>query len=145
MPSYNRTILVGRLTRDPQLSYLPNQTPVAELGMAINRRWKGQDGENKEDVCFVDLRAYGKQAEVLNQYLHRGDPLLVEGRLQFSSWEAKDGTKRSKLRVVVESFQFLGQGRQQDEQAPTGPAPPTAAEAFPNQDATSDNPYGFPF
>ena len=110
MANFNKVILAGNLTRDPQLSYLPNQTPVVELGLAVNRRWKGQDGQQREDTCFVDCRAYGRQAEVLNQYMSKGRPILVEGRLQFSSWEGKDGQKRSKLRVVVENFQFLGSG-----------------------------------
>ena len=108
MANYNKVILVGNLTRDPQMSYLPSQTPVAEIGLAINRRWRGQNGEQREETCFIDCRAYGKQAETLQQYMRKGRPLLVEGRLQFDSWEGKDGTKRSKHRVVIERFQFLG-------------------------------------
>ena len=110
MASFNKVILMGNLTRDPQLSYLPSQTAVVEFGLAVNRKWKGQDGQQREDTCFVDCRAYGRQAETLNQYMSKGRPLLVEGRLQFDSWESKDGQKRSKHRVVVESFQFLGGG-----------------------------------
>jgi single-strand DNA-binding protein len=119
MASYNKVILVGNLTRDPQMSYLPSQMAVVEFGLATNRRWRGPDGQQREETCFVDCRAYGKQAETINQYLAKGKPVLVEGRLQFDTWEGKDGTKRSKHRVVVERFQFLG--------APTGPraaAPP---------------------
>lgn len=111
MANYNKVILVGNLTRDPQLSYLPSQTPVVEFGLAVNRRWRGQDGQQREETCFVDCRSYGKQAETINQYMSKGRPILVEGRLQFSSWEGQDGQKRSKLRVVVESFQFLGGGQ----------------------------------
>ena len=110
MANFNKVILAGNLTRDPQLSYLPNQTPAVEIGMAINRRWRGQDGEQREDTCFVDCRAYGRQAEVLNQYMSKGRGLLVEGRLNFSQWESQDGQKRSKLRVIIENFQFLGSG-----------------------------------
>ncbi len=109
--NYNKVILAGNLTRDPQLSYLPNQTPVVEIGLAVNRRWRSQDGQQKEEACFVDCRAYGRQAEVMNQYLAKGRPVLVEGRLQLSQWEDQSGGKRSKLRVVIESFQFLGSGQ----------------------------------
>ena len=108
MANYNKVILVGNLTRDPQLSYLPSQTPVVEMGLAVNRRWRGQNGEQREDTCFIDCRAYGKQAETINQYMRKGNPILIEGRLQFDMWEGKDGQKRSKHRVVIESFQFLG-------------------------------------
>ncbi len=107
MPNYNKVILAGNLTRDPQLSYTPTQTPVVDFGMAINRTWRGQDGQKNEETCFVDCRAFGRQAETINQYLSKGRPVLVEGRLHFSSWE-KDGRKHSKLRVTVENFQFLG-------------------------------------
>ena len=108
MANYNRVILAGNLTRDPQLSYLPSNTPVVEFGMAINRRWKSQSGEQREDVTYVDIRAFGRQAETLNQYMNKGKPILVEGQLRFDQWEGKDGQKRSKLYVVVDNFQFLG-------------------------------------
>lgn len=108
MANFNKVILAGNLTRDPQLSYLPSNTAVCELGMAINRKWKSQTGEMKDETCFVDMRAYGRQAETLNQYMTKGKPLLVEGRLKYDQWEGKDGQKRSKLYVVVDTFQFLG-------------------------------------
>ena len=110
MANYNKIILVGNLTRDPQLSYLPSQTPVADFGLAVNRRWRGQDGQDREETCFVDCRTFGKQAETLNKYMSKGRPILVEGRLRYETWEGKDGTKRSKHSVVVEQFQFLGGG-----------------------------------
>lgn len=110
MANYNKVILMGNLTRDPQLSYLPSQTPVVEFGLAINRKWKSQDGEQREETCFVDCKAFGRQAETLNQYMRKGRPIMIEGRLQLSQWEDQSGTKRSKLRVVVETFQFLGAG-----------------------------------
>ncbi len=100
---------MGGLTRDPQLTYLPSQTPVVEFGLATTRKYKKQDGTLGEDKCYVDCQMFGKRAEVINQYLKKGDPLFVEGRLKFDSWE-KDGQKRSKLRVFVESFEFLGKG-----------------------------------
>lgn len=108
MANYNKVILVGNLTREPQMSYLPSQTPVCEIGLAINRQWRGQDGQQREETCFVDCRCYGRQAEILNQYMSKGRPLLVEGRLQLDTWEGKDGTRRSKHRVIIERFQFLG-------------------------------------
>lgn len=110
MANFNKVILAGNLTRDPQLSYLPSNTPVCEMGIAVNRKWRSKEGDTKEEVNFVDLRAYGKQAETLNQYMTKGKPLLVEGRLKFDQWDGKDGQKRSKLYVVVENFQFLGSG-----------------------------------
>ena len=111
MASYNKVILIGNLTRDPQLSYLPSNTPVCEFGLAVNRRWRGQDGEQRESVCFVDCRIYGKSAETFNQYMSKGQASLVEGHLDFQQWETSDGQKRSKHMVFVQSFQFLGGGR----------------------------------
>ncbi len=108
MANFNKVLLIGNLTRDPQLSYTPSQTAVVDFGLAVNRRWKGQDGENKEETCFVDCRAFGRTAENINKYLTKGRPLFIEGRLTFDSWTAQDGTKRSKHRVTVENFQFLG-------------------------------------
>ena len=108
MANFNKVILLGNLTRDPQLQYLPNDTPVCDFGLAVNRRYRGQDGETKEEVCYVDIAAFGKQAETLNQYMSKGRPLLVEGRLRFRQWTTEDGQKRSKLSVVAEGFQFVG-------------------------------------
>lgn len=108
MANFNKVILAGNLTRDPQLTYLPSNTAVCEFGMAINRKWKSQNGDLRDETCFVDLRAYGRPAETLNQYMSKGKPLLVEGRLKYDQWEGKDGQKRSKLYVVVDNFQFLG-------------------------------------
>jgi len=116
MSSYNKVILMGNLTRDPQMSYTPSNTSVVEIGLATNRKWKDQAGQQHEEVCFVECQMYGKRAENLNKYLHKGDPVLVEGRLKFDSWEAKDGTKRSKLRVMIESFTFVG-GQQSNKEA----------------------------
>jgi single-strand DNA-binding protein len=120
MSNFNKVLLMGNLTRDPQLSYLPSQTAVVEFGLAVNRRWKSREGEAREETCFVDCRAFGRTAENLNKYMSKGRPLFVEGRLTFDSWTAQDGSKRSKHRVTVENFQFLpgasGQGARQTEQ-----------------------------
>lgn len=106
--NYNKVLLIGNLTRNPQLSYLPSQTAVVDFGLAVNRKWKSKGGEEKDETCFVDCKAFGRTAENLNKYLNKGDPLFIEGRLTFESWTAQDGMKRSKHKIVVESFQFLG-------------------------------------
>jgi len=108
MANFNKIMLLGNLTRDPQLSYLPSQTAVVDFGLAVNRKWKGQDGTMKEEACFVDCRVFGKPAETLNKYCKKGNPLFIEGRLTFDSWTGKDGSKHSKHRVTVETFQLLG-------------------------------------
>jgi len=116
----NKIMLMGNLTREPQLTFLPSQTPVVEFGLATNRRWTDKaTGEHREDVCFIDCRCYGKQAETLNKHLNKGDPVFIEGRLQLDTWKAKDHSNRSKHRVFVESFQFLGKPRSNG-----GPIPP---------------------
>ena len=108
MSNFNKVILMGNLTRDPQLSYTPSQTAIVDFGMAINRNWKSRTGEDKSEVCFVDCQAFGGTAETLNKYLHKGDPIFIEGRLVFDSWTAQDGTKRSKHKVTIERFNFIG-------------------------------------
>ena len=121
MAGYNKVLLLGNLTRDPQLSYTPNQTAVVDFGIATNRKWTGQDGSQREETCFVDCRAFGRTAENINKYFSKGKPIFLEGRLTFDSWTAQDGSKRSKLRVTVENFQFLpGTG---------GPAPEPSDQA----------------
>ena len=109
MANVNKVMLIGNLTRDPQLSYLPSQTPVVEFGMAVNDRRRQQDGSYADKVNFIDLTMFGKRAEVLQKYVKKGDPLFIEGKLDYQSWE-KDGQKRSKLKVVVMNFEFLGKG-----------------------------------
>lgn len=108
MAGYNRVILMGNLTRDPQLRYLPSNTAVCEFGLAVNRRWRDRDGNQKEDVCFVDVSVFGRAGETINQYMSKGRPILVEGRLNYDSWTGQDGQKRSRLTVVAENFQFVG-------------------------------------
>jgi len=146
MASLNKVLLMGNLTRDPQLSYTPSQTPVVDFGLAVNRRWTGQDGNQREETCFVDCRAFGRQAENINKYLNKGRLVFVEGRLTFDSWTAQDGTKRSRHRVTVENFQFLpiggasaagqaetggqGQGRSR-ESGPPGQAGPSSEDDIP--------------
>jgi single-strand DNA-binding protein len=133
MANFNRVLLMGNLTRDPQLSYTPSQTAVVDFGLAVNRKWTGQDGSQKEETCFIDCRAFGKQAETINKYLTKGRPVFVEGRLTYDTWTAQDGSKRSKHRVTVEGFQFMGGGSG----APEGAAGGGAGRAAPPSDGGS--------
>src|ERR1700679_3281210 len=110
MANFNKVLLMGNLTRDPQLKYLPSTNlPVAEFGIAVNRKWKAPTGEDREEVCFVDCSAFGKTGELINQYFTKGKPIFIEGRIKYDSWEDKQGGgKRSKISVVIENFQFVG-------------------------------------
>ncbi len=108
MGSYNRIVLMGNLTRDPQLSYTPANTAICKFGIATNRKWRDRDGETREDVCFVDCALFGRSAEVFNQYMSKGRSVLVEGRLSLNQWTTPEGDKRSKHEVVVERFTFVG-------------------------------------
>jgi len=111
MANFNKVILAGNLTRDPELRYTPKGTAIAKFGLAINRTWKNEAGETKEEVTFVDVDAFGRQAEVIAQYMKKGRPFLVEGRLKLAQWDDKQtGQKRSRLGVVLESFSFLDSG-----------------------------------
>jgi single-strand DNA-binding protein len=106
--SFNKVILMGNLTRDIELRYTPNNTAVGNFGVAVNRQWKTPDGQTQEEVTFVDCEAWGKQAEIMSQYLNKGRRVFVEGRLKLDQWQDKnDGSKRSKLKVVVEEFRFV--------------------------------------
>ncbi|UCE58589.1 MAG: single-stranded DNA-binding protein [Phycisphaerales bacterium] len=111
MSSYNRIVLMGNLTRDPQLSYTPNNTAVCKFGIATNRKWKDRDGNMREDVCFVDCTVFGRGGETFNQYMSKGRSVLIEGRLEFSQWTTPEGDKRSRHGVLVDSFTFVGGGR----------------------------------
>ena len=108
--SFNKVFLMGNLTRDVELRHTSGNSAVANLGLAVNRRYRTQSGENREEVTFVDCEAWGRTAEVMSQYLSKGRPVFIEGRLKLDQWEGKDGSKQSKLRVVVENFQFVDSG-----------------------------------
>src|SRR5258705_1879751 len=109
MANFNKVILAGNLTRDPQLRYLPSQTAVVDFGLAVNHRWRTPQGEDREEVLFIDCSAFGKMAETINKYCQKGKPILVEGRLKYETWDDKEsGGKRSKHKVIVDGFQFLG-------------------------------------
>jgi single-strand DNA-binding protein len=112
MANYNKVILAGNLTRDPELRYTPKGMAIAKFALAINRTWKNEAGETKEEVTFIDIDAFGRQAEVIGQYFKKGKPMLVEGRLKLDQWDDKQtGQKRSRLGVVLEAFQFMDSGR----------------------------------
>jgi len=145
MASFNKVHLIGNLTRDPQIRHLPNQSIVADFGIAVNRRFRTASGEDREDVTFVDCAAFGKQAEVIHQYCRKGKQLFIEGRLKFDSWDDKQGNKRSKLSVVVENFQFLG-SRGGEQAAPqSGQAGEQRPAPAPNRQAArqpAEKPFG---
>lgn len=128
MPNLNRVLLMGNLTRDPELRYLPSNTPVVSIGLAVNRRWRNQQDQQQEETTFVDCEAFGRSAEVINQYLRKGRPVFIEGRLRLDQWQDREGQNRSKLKVVVENFQFVdsrGGGEASHEQAPGAAGQPS--------------------
>ena len=132
MASFNKVILAGNLTRDPELRYTPKGTAIARIGLAVNRKWKSETGEMKEEVTFVDVDAFGKTAETIGQYLKKGRPILIEGRLRYDTWEDKHtNQKQSKLGVVLENFQFLDSGGGRGEGAAEAPRPRPAAGSAP--------------
>jgi single-strand DNA-binding protein len=118
MASYNKVLLMGNLTRDPELTYTPSQVAICKFGLAVNRRFRTRTGEDKEEVLFVDCTVFDKKAEVVHQYCTKGKPIFVEGQLKMDTWDDKTtGQKRSKMYVIVDNFQFLG-GRDQGGGAP---------------------------
>ena len=108
MANLNKVMLIGNLTRDPEVRYTPKGTAVADIGLAINRYFQNDNGERQEETTFVDVTLWGKQAELAQQYLGKGRPVYIEGRLQLDTWQDKDGQKRNKLKIVCENMQFLG-------------------------------------
>ncbi len=107
MASYNKVLLMGNLTRDPELRFTASNQPVAQIGLAVNRHYTSSTGEKKEEVTFVDCEAWGRTAELINQYFAKGRPIFIEGRLRLDQWEDQQGQKRSRHKVVIESFQFV--------------------------------------
>ncbi len=151
---YNKVILVGNLTRDIEVRYTQSGTAIGNTGIATNRRWKDQSGEQKEEVMFIDITFFGRTAEIANQYLHKGSKVLVEGRLVLEQWTAQDGTRRSKHSVTVQEMKMLdsrgdnpgggsyssssyGTSAQQQQESSYSHTAPTAAQAAPQQQNTS--------
>ncbi len=145
MPNLNRVFLMGNLTRDVELKTIPSGQQVANLALAINRRWRDPNGQDREEVTYVDCEAWGKTAETMAKYLAKGRPVFIEGRLKLDQWE-KEGQKFSKLRIVVEEFQFIdskpggggggggnseggGYSRPATRSTPTGSSAPTRSSA----------------
>jgi single-strand DNA-binding protein len=124
MANFNKALLMGNLTKDPELRYTPQGTAVVNLRLAVNRKWRDKNQEMKEETCFITAVVWDKQAETCNQYLHKGSPIFVEGRLQSRSWEDNAGQKRSVVEVRAERVQFLG-GAPQQKQAAAAPAEDT--------------------
>jgi single-strand DNA-binding protein len=134
MANLNRVLLIGNLTRDPEVRYTPKGTAVTEIGLAVNRVYSGEDGEKKEETTFVDVTLWARQAEIAGQYLRKGRPVFIEGRLQLDTWDDKQtGQKRSRLRVVAENLQLLGSRQDGEGSSSPSSAPrrPPAASAPP--------------
>ena len=145
MASFNKVILMGNLTRDPELRYTPKGTAVAKVGLAVNRVWKTETGETKEDVLFIDVEAFSRQAETIGQYLKKGSPILVEGRLRLDTWDDKQtNQKRTKILVTAENVKFLGSGQPREGGAPENarnrpPAAPAPTASEPAEETPSDD------
>jgi single-strand DNA-binding protein len=139
MASYNRVILIGNLTRDIELRYLQNQMAVADIGLAVNDKRKNANGEWVEEVSFIDVTVWGRTAEVMSEYLSKGSPVFIEGRLKMDTWDDKQtGQKRSKLKVVCERMQLIGAKGQGGQAGQAGGGPrPAARQAAPSNDAYS--------
>jgi single-strand DNA-binding protein len=146
MASFNKVMLLGNCTRDPEVKYTPKGSAVADLGLAVNRYYTTDGGEKREETTFVDVTMWGRQAEIAGEYLKKGRPVFIEGRLQLDTWDDKQtGQKRSKMRVVCESFQLLGSregggegggggGRSSGGGGAARPAPKAAASEEPSDD-----------
>jgi single-strand DNA-binding protein len=114
MANFNKVILMGNLTRDPELRYSNSGKAIGKIRIAVNREWKDKSGESKKETSFFDCTSFGKAAELISQYTEKGSPLLIDGRLKQESWETDQGEKRSKIVVIIENFQFVG-GRKSDQ------------------------------
>lgn len=147
MASFNKVVLVGNLTRDPELRYTPKGTAIAKIGLAVNRVWTNDAGEKKEEVTFVDVDIFGRTAENVGQYCRKGKPVLIEGRLKLDQWDDKQtGQKKQKLGVVAELVQFLSSGEKTESSPAATPhrsEPPDAARA--NQESPPPESDDVPF
>ena len=131
MPNLNKVMIMGNLTRDPEIKYTPKGMAIAVFGVAVNRVWSTESGEKQEEVTFIDIEMFGRKAEVVGEYFKKGKPIYIEGRLKLDSWDDKtSGQKKSKLKVIGETFEFLG-GREGGggESEPRGEGPPASRPA----------------
>ncbi len=130
MASLNKVLLIGNLTRDPELRVTPKGTAICQFGLAVNRQYKDESGATRDETAFIDVEAWGKQGELVSKYLQKGSPAFIEGRLKFDSWEDKQsGQKRNKLKVVLENVQFLSRGSGAASAGQAGGEAPAAAPA----------------
>lgn len=147
MPSYNHCTLVGNLTKDPELRYTPKGTAIAEIGLAINRRWKDEGGQQKESTTYCDITFFGRSAEIIKEYCKKGHPLLLSGRLETDEWNDKQtGQKRTKLKIVGETFQLLSGKessgeREQQNRPPSENRPPPTKDTDPDAPSDSEIPF----
>ncbi len=146
MPNFNKVYLMGNLTREPELRQTPSGTAVCQFGLAVNRIYNSSSGERQEETTFVDVEAWGRQAETISKYVSKGNPLFVEGRLKLDSWENKEGEKRSKMKVVLENMQLISQrgegggGHSQSASEPQA-RPATPAPSQKSEDIEEDVPF----
>jgi single-strand DNA-binding protein len=146
MANLNKVIVLGNLTRDPELRYTPKGTAVGEIGVAINRVWNNEQGQRQEETTFVDVTLWGRHAELAQQYLTKGSGVFIEGRLQIDTWEDKaTGQKRSKLKVVGENLQFMPDGKQRERSAPAADSAPRREAAPAASTADYDDEEDIPF
>lgn len=149
MANLNKVMLIGNLTRDPELRYTPKGTAVADIGLAINRVWSNDQGQKQEDTTYVDVTLWGRQAELAQQYLSKGRGAYIEGRLQLDTWDDKEtGKKRSKLKVIGENLQFLPDGKASagggaPAQRPSGQSKPQGGSAAPAEDFQEEDDIPF--
>jgi len=144
MANLNKVFLMGRLTRDPDQRFIPSGQSVVSFGIAVNRNYT-VNGEKREETTFVDIEAWGQQGELIHKYLTKGNPIFLEGRLKFDSWENKEGEKRSKLRVTLERFQFLGSAEKSGGRQSGGDRIDPADFGIDASAASADDESGVPF
>ena len=140
MASFNKVILMGNLTRDPEMRYTPSGSPVASFGLAVNRRYR-QGEEQREEVCFVDISTFGRQAELAGEYLSKGRMVLIEGRLQYRTWEDQNGQRRNKLDVVAERVNFMPRASQDG----GGSRPSSGPPPYRDEDVSAPSDDDIPF
>lgn len=138
MASFNKVILMGNLTRDPEMRVTSGGLSICKLGLAVSRNYSTREGERREETTFVDIDAFGKQAEVIAKYMRKGRPIMIEGRLKFDQWES-DGQKRSKLGVILENFQFVGGPREEGEGGGYEQSSPPARNSGSTPSSTAEN------
>lgn len=147
MPNFNKVLLMGNLTRDPELRATPSGTAVCQFGLAVNRIYNNSNGERQEETTFVDIEAWGRQAETISKYVTKGNPLFVEGRLKLDSWENKEGEKRSKMKVVLENMQLISQRGEgggyspSDSASPARDSAPASGSSSKSEDIEEDVPF----